>query len=121
MAEHPSIEDIFIQEAVKHLTAKQRAIWEYDRLDHMTQDEIALKVNISQPMVSKHLLAIEKRMYKWMKANKELFKTLKRELPIQEDNEIQIDERLDTLRDLNSRIGPRLRDADGGEGREWIE
>ena len=77
--EHPSVEEMFIRQAVKYLTPKQRAVWEYHNYDRLTQDEIAEKLHISQPVVAKHIKAIEKRIAKWCKSNEGAYKMLKAE------------------------------------------
>ncbi len=63
--EHPTPEQLFMREAMKHLTPRQRAVWEYHNYDRMTQDEIAIRCGISQVMVLKHIRACEARIEKW--------------------------------------------------------
>jgi len=78
-SEHPTVEQMFIRQAIKYLTAKQRAIWEYHNYDRLTQDEIAEKLHISQQAVQAHIHRIEKRIAKWCKSNMGAYKLLKTE------------------------------------------
>lgn len=73
---HPTIVQVLAKEAVKQLSAKQKAIWEARYMDGLTQEEISLKLNISQQAISKHLKAAEKRINKWSEKHKKLFNTL---------------------------------------------
>lgn len=77
---HPTPEMLLIREAVKYLTPKQRKVWEYHTYDRLTQDEIAHKLKISQPMVAQHIQAAEKRIVKWCKSNMGAYKLLKTDL-----------------------------------------
>ncbi len=76
-SEHPTPEMLLIREAVKHLTPKQRKVWDYHSYDKLTQDEIGLKLKISQQMVTKHIKAAEKRITKWCKSNMGAYELLK--------------------------------------------
>lgn len=78
-AEHPSVEQMFIRQAVKYLTPKQRAIWEYHNYDRLTQDEIAFKMRMKQQNVSRAIKAIERRIAKYCKDNKGAYLLLKTE------------------------------------------
>jgi len=77
--EQPTVEQMFIRQAVKYLTPKQRAIWEYWNYDRLTQDEIAEKLNMKQQNVSNSIKAIEKRIAKWCKSNEASYRLLKNE------------------------------------------
>ena len=79
-SEHPTPEMLLIREAVKYLTPKQRAVWEYHAYDKLTQDEIAKKLKISQQMVTQHIQAAEKRIAKWCKSNMGAYNLLKQDL-----------------------------------------
>lgn len=74
---HPTPEVLLIREAVKYLTKKQRQVWEYHAYDKLTQDEIAKKLKISQPMVAQHVAAAERRIAKWCKSNMGAYELLK--------------------------------------------
>jgi len=78
-SEHPTVEQMFIRQAIKFLTPKQRAVWEYHNYDRLTQDEIAEKLNITQQVVGKHIKAIEKRIAKWCKSNMGAYELLKKD------------------------------------------
>jgi DNA-directed RNA polymerase specialized sigma subunit len=79
-SEHPTPEQLFIREAAKHLTAKQKVIWDYHNFDKLTQDEIAIKVGIAQPVVSRHIKAINKKIQKWCEANMSVYEMIKEAL-----------------------------------------
>lgn len=73
---HPTVNELFAKEGVRHLTKKQRLIWEYMSLEGLTQDQIAIKLDISQPVVSKHLRAARVKMTKWFKNHENVYDTL---------------------------------------------
>jgi len=75
-SKHPTVEQMFLRQAIKYLTPKQRAIWEYYNYDRLTQDDIAEKLHISQQAVAKHIKAIEKRIAKYCKDNKGAYDVL---------------------------------------------
>lgn len=79
-SEHPTVEQLFIREASKHLTPKQRAIWEYHNYDRLSQDDIALKVGISQQAVSKTIRACEERIKKWCDYNNSVYNVIKEQM-----------------------------------------
>src|ERR1035437_2191896 len=76
-SEHPTPEQLLMREAAKYLTPKQKKVWELHNYDRFTQDEIAGKLKISQPVVAKHIKAIEKRIAKWVKGNMGAYELLK--------------------------------------------
>ena len=76
---HPTPEQLFIRHALEQLTPKQRQVWELWNFERKTQDEIAVLLNVSQQAVSKHLKAIERRVKKWVKQNKQVYELLKKE------------------------------------------
>lgn len=75
--QHPSPEQSLLREAVKRLTPKQRRVWELYNFDRLTQDEIAKRLKISQPVVAKHIKACEKKITKWIQNNMGAYKLLK--------------------------------------------
>ena len=77
---HPSPEQLLIREAAKYLTVKQKRVWELWNFDKLTQDEIATKLKVSQPMIAQHIAAIERRIARWCKANLGAYKLLKSDL-----------------------------------------
>jgi hypothetical protein len=85
MSAYPSPSEVFISEAVKHLTYKQKLIWEYTNYDKLTQDEIAKKMGISQPTVCGHLRAINRSIVKWCKSYKQTYKLLESQVKREED------------------------------------
>jgi DNA-directed RNA polymerase specialized sigma24 family protein len=78
--EHPTPEQLFMQEASKHLTAKQKAIWDYHNFDRLTQDEIAEKMGIRQQTVTGHIRACEARIQKWCEENMSVYEMIKEAL-----------------------------------------
>lgn len=79
-SEHPTPEQLLVREAVRFLTPKQRKVWEFYNYDKLTQDEIANKLNIAQPVVARHIKACEKRIAKWCQSNMGAYKLLKGDL-----------------------------------------
>jgi RNA polymerase sigma factor (sigma-70 family) len=79
-SEHPGVEELFIREAAKHLTAKQRAIWEYHNFDRLTQDEIADRVGIKQSTVNAHIRACEERIKRWCDDNRGVYNVIQEQL-----------------------------------------
>lgn len=79
-SEHPTPEQLLVRQAVKYLTAKQRAVWEYYNYDKLTQDEIAEKLGVTQQAVTKHIQACEKRIAKYCRDNMGAYQLLKGEL-----------------------------------------
>lgn len=76
-SEHPTPEQLLLKEAIKHLTPKQRKVWEYHAYDKLTQDVIAKKLKVSQSMVAQHIAASEARIAKWCKSNMGAYELLK--------------------------------------------
>jgi len=79
-SEHPTPEQLFMREAAKHLTAKQKIVWEYHNYDRLTQDEIAIKLGISRTGVQHHIRASETRIQKWCEANISVYEMIKEAL-----------------------------------------
>lgn len=77
---HPTPEQLLIREAAKCLTTKQKTVWELYNFDRYTQDEIAKKLGISQPVVAKHIKSIENRIKRWVKGNLAAYNLIKREM-----------------------------------------
>lgn len=78
--EHPTVEQLFIREATKHLTPKQRAIWEYHNYDRLTQDEIGEKLGITHQAVSGHIRAAAERIKKWCDYNQSVYDIIKEQM-----------------------------------------
>jgi DNA-directed RNA polymerase specialized sigma24 family protein len=78
--EHPTVEQLFIKEAAKHLTPRQKILWDYHNLDKLSQDEIAIKMGITQQAVSKHIRAIGDRIKKWCDYNQSVYQVIKEQL-----------------------------------------
>lgn len=78
--EHPTPEQVIIREAIRRLTPKQRLIWEYYTYDQLTQDEIAVKLKISQPVVAKHIKACERSVIKYCKTNMTAYHLIRSEI-----------------------------------------
>lgn len=79
-SEHPTPEQLFLREAAKHLTPKQRAVWEYHNYDRLTQDEIAKIIGITQVGVQHHIRASEARIAKWCAENQTVYNVIKESL-----------------------------------------
>lgn len=78
--EHPTPEQVFIREAMRRLTPKQRLIWEYYAYDQLTQDEIAHKLKVSQPVIAKHIKACEKRIARYCKTHMTTYNLIRSEI-----------------------------------------
>lgn len=78
--EYPTPEQVMVRYAIKYLTPKQRAIWEYHIFDKLTQDEIAEKMRITQQAVAKHIKAAERRITKYCKSNLGAYQLIKKEM-----------------------------------------
>ena len=87
-AKHPTPEQLFLREAIKHLTLKQKAVWDLHSLDKLTQAQIGKKLGISQQAVDDHISASEARIAKWCKNNMAAYNMLKRELGPNEVGEL---------------------------------
>jgi RNA polymerase sigma factor (sigma-70 family) len=77
--EHPTIEQMFMRQAVKYLTPKQKQVWELHNFDRLTQDEIGTKLGISHQAVCKHIRACEARITKYCRDNQGAYEVLKAE------------------------------------------
>lgn len=75
--EHPTIEQLFMREAIKHLTPKQKVIWDYHNFDKLTLQAIGKKVGISHQAVARHIEAAKTKIKKWMRMNKVVYELLK--------------------------------------------
>lgn len=84
-SEQPTVEELFIREAVKHLTSKQKQVWEYHNFDKLTQQEIGNKLGISQQAVMGHLRAINERIKKWCDYHQEVYDIIKDQLNVNKD------------------------------------
>ena len=78
--EHPKVEQLFIREAVKHLTPKQRVVWEYHNYDRLTQDEIGEKLGITHQAVSGHIRAAQDRIKKWCDYNQSVYDVIREQM-----------------------------------------
>lgn len=76
---HPSPEQLLVREAAKHLTPKQKQVWELYNFDRLTQDEIGARLGITHQGVAKHIKAIEKRIKKWVAGNMAAYNLIKNE------------------------------------------
>ena len=74
---HPTVEQLFIREATKCLTAKQRAVWEYHNYDRLTQEEIAEKLNKARTTIETQIGQCERAIAKWCKEHKDVYEMLK--------------------------------------------
>ena len=74
--EHPTTEQLFIQMAVKHLTRKQKKVWELHQYDRLTQDEIATKLGKKRTTVLTQIHQAERRIKKWCLAHMETYRVL---------------------------------------------
>lgn len=76
---HPTVEQLFMQEAIKSLSPVQQTIWDMVNYDRLTQAEIGQRLEISQQGVAKHLKNIEAKVKDYVKRNKGVYKALKME------------------------------------------
>ena len=83
--EHPSPEQLLLRQAVKLLTPKQKKIWELYNYDRLTQDKIADRLKISQPVVAKHIKAIRGRITRYCTSNKGLIDRLREAVSHEEE------------------------------------
>jgi len=74
---HPSLNQIFVKEAIRALTPKQKQVWEYLTYEKMTQDAIAHKLGLSQSVVCRHIKAAKKKMARWFKEHEGMYDLLK--------------------------------------------
>lgn len=79
-SECPSAEQAMLRQAARHLTSKQRQVWDLYNYDKLTQDEIGVKLGITHQGVAKHIKAIEKRVAKWCKSNMAAYNLIKQEM-----------------------------------------
>ncbi len=75
--EHPTVEQLFIQMAVKHLTKKQKKVWELHQYDRLTQDEIAKKLGKARTTVLTQIRQAEARIKRWCASHMEVYEVLK--------------------------------------------
>lgn len=75
--EHPTVPQLFIQMAVKHLTKKQMQVWELHQYDRLTQDEIATKLGKARTTIQTQIHQAEKRIKKWCASHMETYYLLK--------------------------------------------
>lgn len=84
-SEQPTVEQLFIREAAKHLTKKQTQVWEYWNYDRLTQDEIAIKLGVSQQSISRCIRACEERIAKWCSENQNVYDVIRESMEKQGD------------------------------------
>ena len=75
--EHPTVEQLFIAMAVKHLTKKQKQVWELHQFDRLTQDEIATKLGKARTTVLTQIRQAEARIKRWCVAHVKVYEVLK--------------------------------------------
>lgn len=76
-SKYPSLNQVFTKEALSCLTKRQLQIWEYMAYEKYTQDLIATKLGIAQPVVSRHIKAATKKLTKWFKEHETMYDLLK--------------------------------------------
>jgi len=79
-SKHTTPEQLFLREAAKHLTPRQRVIWEYHNYDKLTQDQIGKGCHISHQAVQQHIKACEQRIEKWCKEHMWVYDMLKEQM-----------------------------------------
>ncbi len=75
--EHPTVEQLFIAMAVKHLTKKQKQVWELHQFDRLTQDEIATRLGKARTTVLTQIHQAERRIKKWCANHMKTYEMLK--------------------------------------------
>ena len=86
--EQPTVEELFIREAMKHLTEKQRKVWEYYIFEKYTQDEIARILGKKRTTIQTQIAQCEKAITKWCKSHQFVYEMLKAEQPVVELDDI---------------------------------
>lgn len=74
---HPSIEQLFLKQAVVCLTKRQKLIWEFANYERYTQAEIGKMLGISQPAVHSNMRQIEFKIKKWIKEHQAMYDRIK--------------------------------------------
>ncbi len=78
-AKHPTPEQMFIHEAAKTLTQRQKEVWELANYGQLTQNEIGQVLQMTQQRVSKTLRVIENKIKRYVKAHLSVYKLIKAE------------------------------------------
>ena len=78
--DNPTLEQLMLREAVKHLTPKQTKLWEMYNYDRFTQKEIAAKLKITQQAVDYQISTIETFIRNWCDSNMTAYELLKERL-----------------------------------------
>lgn len=78
--EHPTTAELFIAMAVKHLTKKQKQVWELHQYDRLTQDEIATKLHKARTTIETQIHQCETRIKKWCLGHMETYELLKEKM-----------------------------------------
>ena|ERR1700693_2331740 len=69
--QHPIPEMMLLREAIaKGLTHKQRELWYMYAYNKLTQEEIAKKLNVSQPAINQRIKTAEKAIVRYCKKHK---------------------------------------------------
>lgn len=77
--EHPTPEQLFVREAIKHLTPKQRVVWELYNYDKLSQRAIAIRLGKQRTTIQTQIAQCEARIAKWCKMNMSTYKVIKQE------------------------------------------
>ena len=77
--ECPTPEQAMLREAVRHLTPKQRAVWELHAYDKLSERKIADKLGKRRTTIQTQIAQCEARIAKWCKANMGAYKLIKQE------------------------------------------
>lgn len=79
-SEHPTPEQLLVREAAKHLTAKQRVVWELHIYDKLSERAIARKLGKARTTIATQIKQCETRIAKWCKNNMQAYNLIKREM-----------------------------------------
>lgn len=79
-SENPTLEQLMLREAIKHLTPKQTKLWEMYNYDRFTQEEIASKLKIDRSRISRQISVIEEFIRNWCDSNMTAYELLKERL-----------------------------------------
>lgn len=79
-SEHPTPEQLLVREAAKHLTEKQRVVWELHIYDKLSERKIAARLGKSRTTIATQIRQCEARIEKWCKANMSAYRLIKQEM-----------------------------------------
>lgn len=79
-SECPKPEQVMMRQAARHLTPKQRVVWDLYNYDKLSQRAIAKKLGKRRTTIQTQIHQCEDRIARWCKANMETYKLIKQEI-----------------------------------------